>query len=948
MAMSAGRLNSTCAADRQAVAASMTRFIVGIDLGTTNTVVAYAEKSAGPDAVPAIFEIEQLVALGEVASRTSLPSLRYHPAPGELDTDDLGLPWPWQDVAGVADAVIGSLARELGSQVPGRQVASAKSWLSHPAVDRSAAILPWGGAEDVAKVSPISASASYLAHLRAAWNHRFPAHALEAQEIVLTVPASFDEAARALTLEAAKLAGLNRLRLLEEPQAAFYDWLLHHRDRLSDALAGTRLVLVCDVGGGTTDLTLIRTGIDGGVPVLTRVGVGDHLMLGGDNMDLALAHVAESRLAASGGRLGGAQLAQLMQQCRNAKERLLSEQAPETATVTVLGAGARLIGGARSTALSRGEVQQMVVDGFFPTSEPDEQPQRVRGGIVEFGLPYVADPAVTRHLAVFLARHESAAREALGDTAPPAGVLPVPDGVLLNGGVFRSAALSRRLLDVLAAWRGRSPAVLENPEPELAVARGAVAYALARSGAGPRIRGGSPRSFYLLLNHEGGQRQGVCLLPRGSEEGQSVELSERTFALWVGQPVQFHLVSSSADAACQPGELTRLETDDFHSLPPIATVLDAASTGGLAEIPVKLVAALTEIGTLQVHCVRADDPSQRWQLEFQLRGRAAAQPVGVSVAAHPRLAEVAELITRIYGPRSKEVNRKDVKRLRSDLEKTLGARDQWDTPLLRELFAVLWEGVGRRRRSANHERLWFNLAGFCLRPGFGYPLDDWRIEQLWPLFEQGVQFVAEAQVWSEWWTLWRRAAGGLNEAMQTRVLDEIVYYLQPPGKALVKRPPGPKCQGYEDMVRLAGALERVPVDRKIEIGNWLLTRLKKPSESPESWWAVGRVGARVPFHGSAHNVVPPGIAHKWLEQLLRVDWRKQESAAFAATMIARVSGDRDRDLNADIRQRVVGALSARKAPATWLKMVSHVVELSEADERRTFGESLPPGLKLIH
>ena len=281
----------------------MTRFIVGIDLGTTNTVVAYAEKSAGPDAVPAIFEIEQLVALGEVASRTSLPSLRYHPAPGELDTDDLGLPWPWQDVAGVADAVIGSLARELGSQVPGRQVASAKSWLSHPAVDRSAAILPWGGAEDVAKVSPISASASYLAHLRAAWNHRFPAHALEAQEIVLTVPASFDEAARALTLEAAKLAGLNRLRLLEEPQAAFYDWLLHHRDRLSDALAGTRLVLVCDVGGGTTDLTLIRTGIDGGVPVLTRVGVGDHLMLGGDNMDLALAHVAESRLAASGGRL---------------------------------------------------------------------------------------------------------------------------------------------------------------------------------------------------------------------------------------------------------------------------------------------------------------------------------------------------------------------------------------------------------------------------------------------------------------------------------------------------------------------------------------------------------------------------------------------------------------------------------------------------------------------
>jgi molecular chaperone DnaK (HSP70) len=926
----------------------MTKFIVGIDLGTTNTVVAYAERSAGPDALPAIFEIEQLVALGEVAARPSLPSLRYHPAPGELDPGDLGLPWPREDIAGVPDAVIGSLARELGSQVPGRQVASAKSWLSHPAVDRSAAILPWGAAEDVPKISPLLASASYLAHLRAAWNHRFPAHPLEAQETVLTVPASFDEAARALTLEAARLAGLGSLRLLEEPQAAFYDWLLGHRDGLSDALADTRLVLVCDVGGGTTDLTLIKTHVENAVPVLTRVGVGDHLMLGGDNMDLALAHVAESRLACSGGTLGSAQLAQLMQQCRNAKERLLCEAASATATVTLLGAGARLIGGARSSALSRDEVQRMVVDGFFPASAPDEPPQRVRGGIVEFGLPYVADPAVTRHLAAFLARHETAAREALGDTAPPPGVLPVPDAVLLNGGVFRSAALRGRLLDVLGGWRGRALGVLDNREPDLAVARGAVAYALARSGAGPRIRGGSPRSFYLVLNHDAGKRRGVCLLPRGSEEGQTVELADRTFALRVGQPVQFHLLSSSADTPCQPGELSRLESDQFRSLPPIATVLDSASTGAVAEIPVKLVAALTETGTLQIHCVRADEPSQRWQLEFQLRGPVTAAPGGVTVEAHPRLTEAAQLVARIYGSRSKHVNPKDVKRLRSDLEKTLGARDQWDTPLLRELFGVLWDGVGRRRRSANHERVWFNLAGFCLRPGFGYPLDDWRIDQLWPLFEQGVQFVPEVQVWSEWWTLWRRAAGGLNETMQTRVLDDIAYYLQPPGKAVVKRPPGPRCQGYEDMVRLAATLERVAVERKIEIGQWLLTRLKKASESSQSWWAVGRIGARVPFHASAHNVVPPDVATQWLEQLLKVDWKKHETAAFAAAMIARLSGDRERDLNAAIRERVIDALNARKAPDTWLKMVSQVVELSEADERRAFGESLPPGLKLIH
>jgi uncharacterized protein YjeT (DUF2065 family) len=418
--------------------------------------------------------------------------------------------------------------------------------------------------------------------------------------------------------------------------------------------------------------------------------------------------------------------------------------------------------------------------------------------------------------------------------------------------------------------------------------------------------------------------------------------------LRVGQPVQFHLVSSSADTPCQQGDLSSLAAEEFHSLPPITTVLDTASSGGAREIPVRLVAALTEIGTLQVHCVRADDASQRWQLEFQLRGRATAATVGFRSEPHPRLANAAEIIMRCYGSRSKEVNPKDVRQLRSDLEKTLGPRDQWDTPLLRELYSVLWDGAGRRRRSASHERVWINLTGFCLRPGFGYPLDAWRIEELWPLFEQGVHFVPESQVWSEWWTLWRRAAGGLSETMQTRLLDDIAYYLQPPGKALVKRPAGPKRQGYDDMVRLAATLERVVVERKIEIGEWLLTRLKRADESHQSWWAVGRIGARVPFHGSAHNVVPPDIARRWLEQLLKVDWKQHDTAAFAGAMIARLSGDRERDLDADMRRRVIETLGARKAPDSWLKMVREVVDLSEADERRAFGESLPPGLKLIH
>jgi len=337
------------------------KYIVGIDLGTSNTVVAYA--APGRQQVE-LFEIEQLVGPGQVAARPLLPSVRYHPAAGEIDAGELQLPWPVEETA--APVVAGRLALDLGGQVPGRLVASAKSWLSHAAVDRLAPILPWGADDTVSKVSPLAASASYLAHVRAAWLHRFPQAPLERQQLVLTVPASFDEGARALTLAAARQAGLANLRLLEEPQAAFYDWLFRHQQRLADELAQTRLLLVCDVGGGTTDLTLIQVALRDGEPVLTRIGVGDHLMLGGDNMDLALAHLVESRLPAGEARLSAARFSQLAARCRVAKEQLLAADAPESVLLTLLGSGSRLLGGARTVELRRDEARQLLVDGFLP------------------------------------------------------------------------------------------------------------------------------------------------------------------------------------------------------------------------------------------------------------------------------------------------------------------------------------------------------------------------------------------------------------------------------------------------------------------------------------------------------------------------------------------------------------------------------------------------------
>ncbi|ONC42105.1 molecular chaperone DnaK [Burkholderia pseudomallei] len=933
----------------------MKRFIVGIDLGTSNTVVAYVE--AGGDAIR-VFDVEQLVAPGEVGARPLLPSARYHPAPGEFAPGDLRLPWrdagesvdahAASDAGDAPPAVIGTLARALGAQVPGRLVTSAKSWLSHASVDRLAPILPWGAADAHGKVSPVAASASYLAHVRAAWNRRFPDAPLERQDIVLTVPASFDDGARALTLEAARLAKLPALRLLEEPQAAFYDWLFHHRDTLRDELARTRLVLVCDVGGGTTDLTLIKVHVENGEPRLTRIGVGDHLMLGGDNMDLALARVAEMRLAQDGGaRLSAAALSQLVERCRAAKEQLLGEHPPDALALTLLGAGARLVGGARKTALSRAEVEQIVVDGFFPAGGPDDLPRRSRAALVEFGLPYAADAAVTRHVAAFLHRLAAQSRDALGAAAADRA-LPVPDTLLLNGGVFRSNALAGRLAGVLGDWRGQPLHVLHNAHPDVAVARGAVAYGLARAGRAPRIGGGSPRSYFLVVDDGAHASRGVCVLPRGTAEGHDVHLDDRVFALRLGHPVRFHLASTVADHAWRAGELADLGAGDFVRLPPVATVVRQQDAGGARERLVRLTTALTEVGTLDMRCIATDDPSQRWQLEFQLRREQARHADAAPDASrHPSLDHALELIDRSFGARLANVDPKEVRRLRTQLEQALGPGDAWDIALLRELFGALWERAGRRRRSADHERVWLNLAGYCVRPGFGHPLDDWRAAQLWTLFDDGIQYVNDARVWSEWWTLWRRAAGGLDDDAQQQALDAMAWLRQAAGAKRPKLPFDAAKIGDMDMVRLSASLERVPVERKIELGEQLLARLQKPAENHQCWWAIGRIGARRPLYGSAHGIVPPEVAQRWLDALLAVDWKKVEPAAFAAAQIARMTGDRTGDVPADVRERVLRRLAATNGSDAWVRMVSEVVALDNADTGRAFGESLPAGLKLV-
>jgi molecular chaperone DnaK (HSP70) len=917
-------------------------YVVGIDLGTTHTVVAYSDAQKTPQEIQ-LLPIEQLIAPGQVAARPLLPSVRYHPAPGELSAADIAFPSYSKDSLSSDEApVIGEAARLLGAKSKGRFVTSAKSWLSHPSVDHSAEILPWGSSDEISKVSPIDASASYLAHIRTVWGHQFPDAPLEQQDIVITVPASFDEAARSLTLEAARVAGLTQVRLLEEPQAVCYDWLRRNTDTLKQALANVHLLLVCDVGGGTTDLTLIKVEQGKHEPKLTRIGVGDHLMLGGDNIDLALAHLAESRLTDGDKRLSAADLSQLIEQCRLAKERLLAGDAPEQTTVTLLGGGSKLIGSSRSVVFTREEVRTLTLDGFFPLSSVDELPDRKRSGVVEFGLPYAAEPAISKHIAAFLKLHAVASGDALK------GEGRVPDALLLNGGVFRSQPITQRLVTLLNSWSTKPPVLLENKHPELAVAFGAVSYAIARRDKKLKIGGGAARSYFLLVDtDDSSEQQGICILPRGSEEGDEVILKNRQFALRLGMPVRFHLASTTGDAEYKSGDVTEI-TELFHSLPPLAVAFEGDESKLNAEAIVQLAVTQTEVGTLKIQCVSVENPEQRWNVEFQIRKKGVAG-LQLDAALPPQFKGAVENIHCIFGSKSRQIDPKSVKNLRADLEKQLGGlRTEWETPLLRALFSTLLEGSKYHRRSENHERVWLSLAGFCLRPGFGYPLDDWRVEQLWKLYPQGIQFVNETQNWTEWWTLWRRIAGGLSVVAQEQIFADIAKFINP----AAARQPGVakqiKNRGYDDMVRLAAVLERLPVDKKIQLGDWFLKRLQKASEPTQTWWAVGRIGARMPFHGSSHNVIPADVVCNWLTQILSEDWKKTPHAGFAATIIARMSGDRVRDIDESVRSKIIAKLKFSKAPLSWIEMVEHVKELDEKEEKQIFGEALPPGLKLLN
>jgi hypothetical protein len=601
---------------------SQSRFVVGIDLGTTNSALAYYDTGVGDEPKLQHLQIPQVVAPGSVEARPLLPSFLYLPGPNEQPAGALDVPWAHR-----RDFCVGEFARNFGSQVPSRLVASAKSWLSHTGVDRKQAILPWKAPDGTRKVSPLEASTMYLRHLVDAWNHLIAKdvtdHRLENQDIILTVPASFDAVARELTVDAARVAGLEKITLLEEPQSAFYAWINACQDAWRDQVEVGDVVLVCDVGGGTTDLSLISVSEEAGNLVLTRVAVGDHILLGGDNMDLALAQQAAAGFTAKGTKLDAGQMQMLWHSCRLAKETLFAKSDLAAAPVTVLGRGSKVIGGTLKSELQRAEVEKLLVEGFFPHCPAGTQPQRQRTmGLQEIGLPYAADPAVTKHLSWFLARNEEVLTQTTGKKKKKAKSQPA--ALLFNGGVFKAAPLRSRLLEVMGEWSKTGVRELEGADLDRAVAGGAAYYGLVRRGKGIRIRGGTARSYYIGIESSLPAVPGsppplkaLCVVPFGMEEGTETDVPNQEFGLIVGEPVEFRFLGSSVRRHDAVGNLVDEWQGEVDELSPVATQLEGAGNEGKM-VPVHLHSKVTEVGTLELWCISRDN-KDKWKLEFNVR-----------------------------------------------------------------------------------------------------------------------------------------------------------------------------------------------------------------------------------------------------------------------------------------------------------------------------------------
>lgn len=909
------------------------KYSIGIDLGTTNCALSYLRLAAGSGASE-VLPLEQRDELNTLVTQATLPSFLY--LPNERERSAIG-----DGEAGLSDGwVVGVHARKQSSVAPERVAHSAKSWLAHHAVSPEAPILPWKSeaVEEGRKLSPIAASAALLGYLKSQWNERFaggdPAAAFERQRVTVTVPASFDAASQRATLEAARRAGYpESTRLLEEPQAAFYRWLESGAD-LGVAPRGA-CILVVDIGGGTSDFSLFRVGEaeEGGRPTAERVAVSDHILLGGDNIDLALAYALESELGVEGEELSADQWSHLIARARELKERCLGAEAEEQRfTVSLPSKGSGLLAGSRSTQVAASDARGLLLDGFFPMAPVTASPERPSGGLLEWGLPYAPDCAVTRYLAEFLRGQGKV------------------DAVLFNGGTMASPLIRTRLLEQVGAWQGgAAPVALRNEETDLSVARGAAFFGALQERGARGIASGAARVLYLEVAAGEGARQLMAILPRGARAGDpSYRVERAKLRLAVNQLARFQVYQGGLQSEDTVGSLRPLDTQGMTQLPALETRIEFPEAVGQERVPVAVLSSINELGLLQVECVSTDPETPgSWSLDFNLRDALDEEGIDASttqeVKKSPRIDEKrlqrgrAAVSSGLAGGGSKGGVK--ASRVFKELESILGlSRHEWDLRVSRGLGDAALGAAKALRRSEAHAECWMQLAGYLLRPGFGDLDDGRRLDTVWELGREPEAFAARAEVQAL--ILWRRLAGGLDEARQ-----EALFAAQWP---LARE----RKKGRAERIRMLGTLERVSLEGKASFADWCVEQavaVSRAGGDPVPYLAaLGQVLSRALWHAGPERVLPPEQVADAFERLAKLDWKDERHAELAPLFLkgARVVDDRTLNLPARSRRKVVAQLKRAGVAEARLRPMEDYLPLSRADRASAYGESLPPGLLL--
>ncbi len=879
------------------------RYSIGIDLGTTNCSLAFVDLSQGDGSQ--VLGIRQRETANTEVERSVLPSFLY------LDDDG-----KWE---------VGLYARERGREVPERVIHSAKSWLCHHSVSPQSKILPWKSAAvlDAKKLSPIEASARLLGVLKAAWDARFGNEAPFGEQLVtVTVPASFDAAAQAATLEAAKLAGYPAgLRLLEEPQAAFYRWL-ESAGEDADSLRPGERILVVDIGGGTSDFSLFEVGESNeGRPQIERVSVSEHLLLGGDNIDLALAHALESELAPSGEELSVDQWGYLISRARALKETCLSEDAGEerSISVSIPSKGSGLFAGTLSTEVSSALARELILEGFFPECPAGARAERAAGGLLEIGLPYAVDCAVTRHLAEFLGSGGAVHR------------------VLFNGGSLSAKLIQERLLSQFGKWQsGRVPLVLKNAETDLAVARGAAHYGATLSRGVRQIDAGAARAIFMELGSAAGAKR-VCALPKGAQPGEAFQVEIPGLRLAVNQRARFQVFQGTDSMRYKAGEFCVETLDTLRALPALEALIELE---GRESVAVRLVTRVNELGLLSVSCesIETAAPGQ-WALEFNLRGDAGevvthrAKELGIEQGRVDRAGRTLKsgLYSRGAGLKASRIFR--------EVETVVGkAKHEWSLDLCREFLETVLESEEVLSRSLEGSECWLPFAGYLMRPGFGAAGDEERLLRLSQLIGGLVSTPAKVEV--QQLIALRRVVAGFSEAEQTALCETQLERLQETKQAEAER------------IRLLASLEQVELSLKQRLYEVFFNRLEVALDHDKPVAALlagfGSLLSRSLFRAGEDRIMPPDTVERLFDRLRKLDWTDGRFADAIPLFLkaGRIVDDRTLNVSRGIGGKIVSKLEKSGVAANRLLPLRDYVPLTRADQASSFGEALPPGLLL--